>query len=348
MTDSPRLEHVLVVFCHPRHESLGHRLLAEYTRGLAESGRTFEIADLYAEKFDPVFTAEDYCQFEGGTLPASILAEQARVERADAIVIISPLWWLGFPATLKGWFDRVWANGWAYKFANDPEGSLLSPRPYLLMLTTGGSAGSFARHRYAESLDVLVREGLLGWCGVSESALLLLHDSGFDDDTTQAHIEFARLVGAGPIVATTAAPPSHHVTVLRSQTATRYRTDDSSMDAATAIRRICDAWIARDNDAIADLFADDGVFVDPLHARPLVGRDDIRTTNQPAVDELMDISVELHHVLGSGDRAFAEGRMKATVIADKSVMDFAFAMVAETADGRLVRLAEYFDTARLA
>jgi NAD(P)H dehydrogenase (quinone) len=133
-----------------------------------EAGRTYEVADLYAEKFDPVFAPDDYCQFEGGTMSEAILAEQRRVDRADAIVIISPLWWLGFPAMLKGWFDRVWSNGWAYEFENDPEGSLLRPRPFLLILTTGGSAGSFARHKYADALDVLIRDGILGWCGVSE------------------------------------------------------------------------------------------------------------------------------------------------------------------------------------
>ncbi|MFE4667009.1 NAD(P)H-dependent oxidoreductase [Streptomyces sp. NPDC056716] len=208
--------HVLIVHCHPREDSLGGRILGRYIEGLAAAGRTYEVADLYREGFDPVFDAGDYTQFEGGSLPAFILAEQKRVERADAIVIISPLWWLGFPAMLKGWFDRVWSNGWAYEFANDPEGSLLRPRPFLLLMTTGGSARSFARRGYADALDTLVRTGVLGWCGVSESALLLLHDSGFDDGTTSAHLDFARAVGAGPLVDTTLTADPGHVTILSS------------------------------------------------------------------------------------------------------------------------------------
>ncbi|MFE4667008.1 nuclear transport factor 2 family protein [Streptomyces sp. NPDC056716] len=119
------------------------------------------------------------------------------------------------------------------------------------------------------------------------------------------------------------------------------------MNAATAIRRLCAGWIAKDNGAIADLFAEQGVFIDPLHERPLVGAEDIRTTNQASVDELCDVSIDLYWVMGEGDRASAEGRMTATVVADGSRMDFEFVIVAETSDGLITRLTEYFDTAPL-
>ncbi|HWH25641.1 MAG TPA: NAD(P)H-dependent oxidoreductase [Pseudolysinimonas sp.] len=194
------VEHILVVFCHPRDDSLGAELLANYTAGLEASGRTFEVADLYREQFDPVFAEADYAQFEGGQLSERLLAEQARIERADGIVIISPLWWLGFPAMLKGWFDRVWSNGWAYEFANDPEGSLLRPRPYLLLLTTGGSARSFTKRGYSAALGCLIRVGILDWCGVSESSVILLHDTGFNAESTRDHITFARSLGEGKLV----------------------------------------------------------------------------------------------------------------------------------------------------
>lgn len=341
-------EHVLVVFCHPREDSFGTQLLEHYTSGLATAGRGYEIADLYREKFDPVFAPGDYTQFDGGILPRFIVEQQERVERADAIAIISPLWWLGFPAMLKGWFDRVWSNGWAYEFANDPEGSLLPPRPFRLLLTAGGSAGSFARHDYATALDALVRGGILGWCGVSASSVALLHDTGFDDTAARHHLEFARAAGAGQFLGVPAGADPDHVTVLDSPILARSRpTEVPPMDAPTAIRRVCDAWIAQDNRALATLFAPEGVFVDPLHERPLVGSDDVEATNQAAVDELADVRIELHHVLGEGDRAVAEGRMTATVRADGSRMDFAFMMIAETADGRITRLTEYFDTAAL-
>lgn len=200
MPDGSRSEHILVVHCHPKSDSLGGRILASYVDGLRSAGRSHEVADLYRERFDPVFAASDYAQFDGGTLPQEILNEQARIDRADGIVIISPIWWLSFPAMLKGWFDRVWSNGWAYEFENDPEGSLLRPRPFLFLLTTGGSARTFDERGYATALDDLIRVGVLGWCGVSESAVLLLHDSGFVEETGEAHVRLARQLGSGPLV----------------------------------------------------------------------------------------------------------------------------------------------------
>ncbi|MFJ4285498.1 nuclear transport factor 2 family protein [Paenarthrobacter nicotinovorans] len=119
------------------------------------------------------------------------------------------------------------------------------------------------------------------------------------------------------------------------------------MDAPTAIRKICEAWIEGDNAKIAELFAEDGVFVDPLHERALTGPADILATNQPGVDALSDVAIELYHVKGDGDVALAEGRMSAKVVESGSVMDFEFAMVAVTSDGKISRLTEYFDTAAL-
>ena len=42
-----------------------------------------------------------------------------RLLNADALVLIFPTWWFGFPAILKGWFDRVWAPTVAYDHADD-------------------------------------------------------------------------------------------------------------------------------------------------------------------------------------------------------------------------------------
>lgn len=213
-TEQESLKHVLVVYCHPKRDSIGGRLVDSYTKGLVEAGISFEVADLYAEGFDPVFKDSDYAQFEGGELPEAIRAEQRRIDKADAVVIVSPLWWLSFPAMLKGWFDRVWSNGWAYEFENDPEGSLLRPRPFLLILTTGGSARSFAKRGYGKALECLIRVGILGWCGVSESSLILLHDSGFDDKTTRDHVHFVRKLATGPFIDRTLTVDESQVTLL--------------------------------------------------------------------------------------------------------------------------------------
>ena len=99
--------HVLAVFCHPRRDSFSGAVLDRFAQGAREAGHSVEVADLHAEGFDPVFKAGDFIQFEGGAMPPDVLAEQARVERCDALAFVFPIWWYGMPAMFKGWLDRV-------------------------------------------------------------------------------------------------------------------------------------------------------------------------------------------------------------------------------------------------
>jgi NAD(P)H dehydrogenase (quinone) len=170
-------------------------VLDRFAGGLTNAGHTYEVADLYAEGFDPVFSVADYGQFEGKPMADDVLAEQARVDRCDALAVVSPVWWLSLPAMLKGWFDRVWSNGWAYEWAHDPEGSLLAPRPFVFLLTAAGSAATWSSHGYGAALDASLRVGLLGWCGAGESTVAILHDTGFDPGAMERHAECAGRLG---------------------------------------------------------------------------------------------------------------------------------------------------------
>ena len=108
---------VLVVFAQPRHASFTGALLDQFVGGLLEADHVVEIADLYREGFNPCFREEDFAQFrEGGMMPADALRDKARVEAADALGFVFPVWRWSFLAILKGWIDRVCSQGWAYDF----------------------------------------------------------------------------------------------------------------------------------------------------------------------------------------------------------------------------------------
>jgi NAD(P)H dehydrogenase (quinone) len=187
--------HVQVVFCHPSRASFCGAILDRFATGLERAGHTHEVGDLYAEGFDPIFRVNDYAQFEGGQMADDVLSEQARVDRCDAVALIAPVWWLSLPAMLKAWFERLWSNGWAYEWAHDPEGSLLPERPFAFLLTAAGSAATWLRYGYGDALDAILRTGLLGWCGVSESTIAILHDTGFDEAAMRRHGDCAERLG---------------------------------------------------------------------------------------------------------------------------------------------------------
>lgn len=186
---------VLCVFCHPRRQSFTGSLLEGFAAGLAEAGHEAEIADLYREGFDPVLGEDDFAQFDGGEMPGDVLAEQVRYERCDALVLIFPLWWYGMPALLKGWLDRVFSAGWAYRRRHDPEGSLLEPRPCLFLVSVGSSQNVMDEHHYDASLRHLWRDGVLGYVGSDPISIELFLDATWNAGARTTHLEEAYKLG---------------------------------------------------------------------------------------------------------------------------------------------------------
>lgn len=103
---------VLVLFAHPCEESFSSALKAVVVDTLTKRGWEVDLCDLYAEGFDPVLTAEERRGYHA--IPANCAPVQGYVDRlraADALVMVFPVWNFGFPAILKGYFDRVFLPG---------------------------------------------------------------------------------------------------------------------------------------------------------------------------------------------------------------------------------------------
>ena len=106
---------VLVLHAHPVDASYGAALHRQTIAGLEKAGHSVDDCNLYAERFDPVMSYRDCVGYYD--IPANRRAVEThvrRLEEANALVIVSPVWTLGFPAILKGYFDRVWLPGVAF------------------------------------------------------------------------------------------------------------------------------------------------------------------------------------------------------------------------------------------
>jgi NAD(P)H dehydrogenase (quinone) len=51
--------------------------------------------------------------------PKDVVAQWKKLEAAQGLAFISPVFWLHFPAILKGWFERVFAYGDAYALTSE-------------------------------------------------------------------------------------------------------------------------------------------------------------------------------------------------------------------------------------
>lgn len=156
---------ILVVYTHPRADSLNHALLEATIRGLEQAGHQIKVADLYAENFQPAMTVKDFDQFNSNPMPVEILAEQARIEWSDAMIFIFPLWWWSVPGMLKGWIDRVMSYGWAWFDPMDPTSGSLGERKILVMVTAGASHKQLAKRKYDESFHTQLNVGTWDYCG---------------------------------------------------------------------------------------------------------------------------------------------------------------------------------------
>jgi NAD(P)H dehydrogenase (quinone) len=170
--------HVLTVLDHPDPASFTAAVARRFEAGAVAAGHSTEMADLHAEEFDPRWTAADIKGEKSGHAPEDILAEQARIARADAVCFVFPLFWWGMPAMTKGWVDRVWSWGWAYDQVMDPEVSLQRPRTGVLLVPAGARSDEMADDGYLAALETAWIKGTLGYFGFSRRELVVLNGAG--------------------------------------------------------------------------------------------------------------------------------------------------------------------------
>ena len=189
--------HALIVLAHPGPQSLSHSIAAQLGEGISTSGpgRTFEIADLAREGFDPRFTQADLAVHRAqAPPPADVAAEQARIDRADELVLVYPVYWWSMPGLLKGWVDRVFANGWAYD--EPPGGRLVKKLQRLrvhLVAIAGADARTYARHGYFGAMKTQIDHGIFDYCGARVVTSELLLDSQAQDQASS--LDAARAIG---------------------------------------------------------------------------------------------------------------------------------------------------------
>ncbi|MGD8163035.1 NAD(P)H-dependent oxidoreductase [Pantoea sp. FN0307] len=187
--------HALIVSAHPDSQSHTQAIASQVAQGVAASGtHTFEQVNLAAEQFDPCFSLADYEQFKHGSpLPADALAEQQRLNRANALVLVYPVYWWSFPAQLKGWIDRVFTQGWAYEEAGDKVTGKLGHLQVHLLALGAATPRTYLRRGYFSSMRTQIDLGIFGYCGapVITSELLLPADENYPD----AHYTLAYNLG---------------------------------------------------------------------------------------------------------------------------------------------------------
>lgn len=109
---------VFIVYCHPSDDSFTRNLRDAFIKGITAGGNEYVMSDLYEMDFKSDMTEQQYlrdAKYENIPFTEEdVLAEHEKINSADAIAFIYPVFWTEAPAKLVGWFDRVWTYGFAY------------------------------------------------------------------------------------------------------------------------------------------------------------------------------------------------------------------------------------------
>jgi NAD(P)H dehydrogenase (quinone) len=193
---------VYILFAHPSPDAYSRRVLEEFVRGLGDAGHTWVIGDLYAMGFQSEMDGAQYRREVGpdpeAPVPDDVRAEQAKVEWADALTFIYPLWWSDCPAKLKGWFDRVWTMGYAYFYdSSGDRHTRIQIRKALVITSAGHPVDLLEETGVAESMRrIMLQDRLLG-VGVEQAELVIL--GGImpgDESCRRSGLETAYRLGA--------------------------------------------------------------------------------------------------------------------------------------------------------
>lgn len=159
---------ILIVYSHPSKKSYTWQVLQQIKTVLDEGNHSVEISDLYSMNFSSDMTELEY-EREGFAqlhLPLSddIVAEHKKIEVADCIIFLYPLWWSDCPAKMKGWFDRVYSVGYAYGY--DKQGQKISTMKkvkYGIVICTAGHPNDFLEETgIADSMRTIMINDRLG------------------------------------------------------------------------------------------------------------------------------------------------------------------------------------------
>jgi NAD(P)H dehydrogenase (quinone) len=134
--------------------------------------------------------------------PSDVAEQQAKVARADALAFVAPVYFVGFPAILKGWIERVFSLGFAFgmtpeAWRGDLSGRipLLKHEKALIIQTTIWDEASYDAGLKA-AMKLLVDEYALRFPGIQRVEHEYFHAvHGADDPKRRAYLDRAYRLG---------------------------------------------------------------------------------------------------------------------------------------------------------
>lgn len=155
----------LIILTHPSPNSLNALFKQTLADHLFEQGHEVEIRDLYEINFNPVLSPEDMTGQRRGEVSPDVKSEQEWILWADNLIVIHPIWWTGAPALFKGYIERVFSYGFAYRYDQGVQKGLLAGKQLVIINTHGKSHQEYEAMGMNTALSLTSDTGIYTYCG---------------------------------------------------------------------------------------------------------------------------------------------------------------------------------------
>lgn len=158
------MKKIAIINGHPHKDSFNFGVAEAYKLGAVASGaevREIVIRDL---DFNPNLQFGYQKRME---LEPDLLKAWEIIQWADHLVWVHPVWWGGLPALMKGFIDRLFLPGMAYKYReNSVWWDKLLKGKTAHVLTTLDQPGWYYRLFFGRPSVNQLRKSVLEYCGV--------------------------------------------------------------------------------------------------------------------------------------------------------------------------------------
>ena len=126
-----------VIFAHPRSDSFVGSIASAYREeGLAQR-HEIVFRDLYRMNFDPCLHESEIPWSAHFALRDDVIAERELLRDVNVFALFYPIWLNSPPAILKGYLERVFGMGFAYRHDATGNVPLLTGRRMISFSTSG-------------------------------------------------------------------------------------------------------------------------------------------------------------------------------------------------------------------
>ncbi|MCP1300889.1 NAD(P)H-dependent oxidoreductase [Chryseobacterium sp. S0630] len=158
------MKKIAIINGHPNKDSFNFGVAEAYRLGAVEAGAEVKEIVIRDLNFNPNLQFGYQKRME---LEPDLLKAWEIIQWADHLVWIHPVWWGGFPALMKGFIDRLFLPGMAYKYReNSVWWDKLLKGKTAHIITTLDQPGWYYRLFFGRPSVNQLRKSILEYCGV--------------------------------------------------------------------------------------------------------------------------------------------------------------------------------------